>query len=379
MSPLLAGLLAIAATATPPPAAPRAPAADTKARTAVYVGARTCAKCHDGPEMGHQTSKWVKTKHAQAFIKLAQPASLEIASISGVPIEPQKSPLCLGCHATAADVEEADRDDTFSFREGVQCEKCHGPGSNHVDAWSSAEGRAALDARLGNPGHDDCMKCHTEKPSHTRVLGARDFDLPSALRAIAHPTPRGGKPRPDQARMSPELEEFLAHAAEPAAAPAAPTAVVRYKTPLNPTLSPDGRELYVTCEGSASVCVIDVATNRKVAEVGVGGQPMNVAFSPDGRRAFVTNRLDDSLSVIDTATRAVVATVPVGDEPHGVAIDANGSTIYVLNTSSDDISVIDAASLREAKRLSAGRGPWAIALAPDGSRMIVTNALSQFV
>ena len=52
-----------------------------------------------------------------------------------MPIEPQKSPLCLGCHATGAEAEAWETDETFSIRDGVQCEKCHGPGSEHADSW----------------------------------------------------------------------------------------------------------------------------------------------------------------------------------------------------------------------------------------------------
>ena len=128
-------------------------------------------------------------------------------------------------------------------------------------------------------------------------------------------------------------------------ATALPSSVAeRYKTPQSAWPSVlETKELYVTCEASSTVCVIDPATRRKVAEIAVGGEPTDVTFSPDGHRAYVTNRLDDSLSVIDPATRRVVATVPVGDEPHGVRTDATGKTLYVLNTSSDDISVIDAA------------------------------------
>ena len=115
------------------------PPVNAQPRRPVYVGAKVCATCHDGPNMGHQTTLWLGSRHAQAYASLATPEARAIAAISGVPIEPQKSPLCLGCHATAVEAEGWERDETFSTRDGVQCEKCHGAGSEHVDSWLARE------------------------------------------------------------------------------------------------------------------------------------------------------------------------------------------------------------------------------------------------
>jgi YVTN family beta-propeller protein len=190
------------------------------------------------------------------------------------------------------------------------------------------------------------MTCHDN--AH-----GRPFDYPAALRTIAHPT---HPPKPEKAAANPH-----------------------YKTPLNVVLTPDGRELYVACEASGSVVVVDVASRRVAAEIQTGGQPTDVVFSPDGRRAYVTNRLDDSLSLIDVQARRVLRTVPVGDEPHGVLLDDKGRHIFVLNTAADSVTVLDAETLEETKRLAAGRSPWSLAISPDGGLIAATNALSQFV
>ncbi len=506
-------------------------------RRPVYVGAGVCATCHDGAGMGHQTTIWQHSRHARAYASLAAPQAHAIAAISGVPVEPQKSPLCLGCHATAADAENWEKDETFSIRNGVQCEKCHGPGSEHAESWTAGGAlRAESPVHMTSPSGADCMKCHKEKPSHTRSLArasaaparpaahpatpAVPFDLARALHELAHPTPGNGQRKTSEPAVIPPVDNHAkaryigssacaechdsaekgfafsrwqitpharayaslgtpeaarmavqtgvtadpqrsaaclkchstafhraaagtadsysilegvgceschgpgsSHATEraartqgavaaermvavretaclschgqahgkpfdvkaampliahPAGAPALAERVV-YKTPINVAFRPGGKEIWVACEASATVCVLDAAQRRKRAEIVVGGQPTGLAFSPDGQRAYVTNRLDDTLSVVDASAARVVATVPVGDEPHGVCTDRDGKTIYVLNTSSDDISVFDAASLRERKRLSASRSPWALAISPDGARILVTNALSRFV
>jgi YVTN family beta-propeller protein len=481
-----------------------------------YVGAEVCASCHQGKTMGYQHSRWLLSKHARAYAVLWKPEAKEIARLSGIPVEPQQSPMCLGCHATGAHVEDWEKDPTFHVEDGVQCEKCHGPGSEHVDARSTGDRQAAEQAKLIVLTEQDCLGCHEVKGSHAAVHRLPKLDIQKAWKAIAHPTPKtsmsGEPPRlpePEEAtpprpkyagviacaachkgpqmgyqfskwRMSehahafavlttPEayriaeqmgvngvprespaclkchstayhepaggfLESFafsegvgceachgagsqysheavmrdkpsarmagllevteqtclachedahdkpfdyeealskIAHPTEPPELTRSPV----YKTPLNMALSPDGKELYVACEASHTVIVVDAAARRKLAEIAAGGHPTDVAFSPDGTRAYVSNRLDDSVSVINVAARKVIETIPVGDEPHGVLTDRSGKHLYVLNTSSDSISMIDTESLEEIKRVPASRSPWSLALSPDGSRLAVTNTL----
>src|SRR5438874_1240858 len=88
---------------------------------------------------------------------------------------------------------------------------------------------------------------------------------------------------------------------------------------------------YVTNQGSASVSVINTATNTVVAAVGVGSFPFGVALTPDGTRAYVANFSSASVSVIDTANNTVVATVGVGFRPFGVALTPDGTRAYVTN------------------------------------------------
>jgi YVTN family beta-propeller protein len=486
----------------------------------VYVGTQACGSCHDGPAMGNQLSHWMHTAHAKAYTSLAKPAARQIAKWSGIPMEPQESAMCLGCHATAAEAEPWEKDDTFFLYEGVQCEKCHGAGSEYMDEQVMRNRAAAIAAGLNMPRKEDCLNCHAEKGSHRIVLGPRKFDLDKAWEALAHPTPPDAKsvylatPKPPLAAApngpayegvavcaechagvkfgyqfskwrltghadawaslstprAAELAEEMGVEGDPRTSmqclqchttafhqpagslretyslhegvsceachgagsehvrevrtqktassltqklnkvteqtcaachanahgkpfdyAAAVTAIAhptvapvieqepRYKNPLNLALSPHGNELYVACETSHSVIVVDPVQRCKIAEIPVGGQPMDVTFSPDGQRAFVTNRLDDSLSVIDVATRRVVATVEVGDEPHGVLTDRDGKYLYVLNTSSDNVAVIDTATLQTVKHLAASRSPWSLALSPDGSQIYVTHALSRFI
>ena len=127
-------------------------------RQPVYVGAKACGECHDGKAMGDQLTSWLHSRHAKAYTSLAKPEARQIAKWSGIPMEPQESAMCLGCHATASEAEPWERDDTFSIREGVQCEMCHGPGSEYMDADVMMNREAAMHAGLKMPTKEFCLE-----------------------------------------------------------------------------------------------------------------------------------------------------------------------------------------------------------------------------
>jgi YVTN family beta-propeller protein len=503
------------------------------AAEAVFVGAQACGRCHQGPGMGHQYSKWLLSRHARAYASLSLPEARPIADLSGIPGDPHDSPMCLGCHATASDVEPWRRDPGFRLEDGVQCEMCHGPGSEYMDMAVMKDRQAAMMAGLMMPTKETCAKCHYVKGSHAAVHKRPLIDIEMAWAQIAHATPEkaiaeapaaGASPSAppagpkfvglaacgrchNTAMMNRQLDhwrltghsrawavlakpkafeiaktrglaaapqqapeclkchstgygqdpgrfrtgayvsdgvtceachgpgnDYMAEAvmrdrlaakkaglvhpasascagchngshdkpfdlgmalkkiAHPMMAPMAPmakandsnsftlsAAAAGYKTPRNLAVRPDGAEVWVACESSGTVIVVDAKKRVKVAEIPAGGQPNDVTFAPDGRRAFVSNRLDDTVSVIDVAGRKATATIKVGDEPHGLIVNRSGTLLFVLNSATDDISVVDLRELREVRRLPASRNPWSLALSPDGQRIVATNTLSKLM
>jgi YVTN family beta-propeller protein len=301
------------------------------------VGVMVCASCHRGQSMGYVASKWRLTGHAEAFAVLGTEAAREMAAGQGVDGDPRKSDVCLGCHATGGGLPPT---------RGVQCESCHGPGSRHAAQAAADQPVVAHAIGLERPTRDTCERCHTPG------IHGTDFDFETYL------------PRVDHTRADRTLAQALA---------------VEYKTPFNLTVSPDGRRLYVVCEASDSLAVVDTTTRTVVDEITVGNLPHGVCLSPNGGVAYVSNRGADTVSVIDLEAVAVVDTIVVGDEPHGVVTDVTGRVLFVANAGSADISVVDLEQGREVKRLSAARGAWGVSRSPDGGEIYVTNNLSHFV
>ena len=165
---------------------------------------------------------------------------------------------------------------------------------------------------------------------------------------------------------------LLAIAAKPAAKQSAATRE-RYLSPLEMAFSADGHLLYVVCEGSDEVRVVDVTSGKVVGSVPVGRVPRGIASSPDGHWLYVTNAWSDNVSVIDAADLKVVQTLPAGFEPTGVVSDLSGAALYVANRLSGDVSVIDLKTGQEIKRLLAGRGASYLAISPDGKWIYCTH------
>jgi YVTN family beta-propeller protein len=146
-----------------------------------------------------------------------------------------------------------------------------------------------------------------------------------------------------------------------------------YASPVEVLFSPDGARLYVLCQGSDQVRVLDASTYNETKSIHVGHVPRGFSLSPDGTRLFVTNTWDDTISVIDTASLEVIATWPVGAEPSSVVEDRAGQRLFVANRISNDVAVLNAQTGEEEKRLAAGRGSSYITPSPDGSRLYVTH------
>ena len=158
----------------------------------------------------------------------------------------------------------------------------------------------------------------------------------------------------------------LASAAKPAAARSKSEVGERYLSPLEMALSPDGRRLYVVCQASDELRVVDVVASKVVTVVPLGRAPRGITLSSDGAQIYVTNSTDDTVSVIDAATLKSTRTFSSGFEPAGIVTGPKGETLYVANRLSGDISVIDVKTGQEKKRLLAGRGASYLALSPDG-------------
>lgn len=156
------------------------------------------------------------------------------------------------------------------------------------------------------------------------------------------------------------------------------------KLPAGIAVTPDGKQVYVTCRRANQVWVIDTLSHSVIATIPVQTAPANVTFTPDGKFAYVTNFGSQSVSVIDTAKKEVVpvadgVAIRVGNVPIGLTISPNGKRAYVVNAFSNNVSVIDTTTNTLVTTVAAGAGPRAAAVTPDGGRAYVSNFMSNTI
>lgn len=103
-----------------------------KAGTGKYVGVTTCVgACHKSESQGKQLAIWQDSKHSQAFKTLQTPEADKIAKDKGYTTPAAETPQCLKCHVLGKDMDPSEFESTFSKEDGVQCETCHGAGSEY--------------------------------------------------------------------------------------------------------------------------------------------------------------------------------------------------------------------------------------------------------
>jgi hypothetical protein len=163
-----------------------------------YVGIKKCRSCHKKVLMGNQYETWKESAHSRAFETLKGAEAIEIAKEKGITASPHEAAECLKCHVTAFGVGTERIKYVLEPADGVQCESCHGPGSDYRKMKVMADHQKSLVAGMWEPGKDEkiCTTCHNnESPSwdSTKFQLADGtsvaFDFEQAKEKISHPIP----------------------------------------------------------------------------------------------------------------------------------------------------------------------------------------------
>jgi hypothetical protein len=148
-----------------------------------YVGAKACGMCHKSEKSGNQLGIWQDSKHAQAYITLTTPAAAEVAKAKGITTSPAEAQECLKCHAIVGDAKA-------DVKDGVQCEACHGPGSDYksMTVMKDQAKSVAAGLRLYKDKaaiEEQCRTCHN--PTSPTF---KEFNFEERWSKIQHSVPK---------------------------------------------------------------------------------------------------------------------------------------------------------------------------------------------
>ena len=167
-----------------------------------YLGAYTCSLCHSGnPNIPNEYPSWSETPHASFLAR----------AIDGKESD-HYSKNCISCHTVGYDVNTnavnggfddvmkqlgwsfpavltngnwAAMPDPLKALGNIQCENCHGPGSEHVAALGNTN--LANWPRIGKTwSAGTCAQCHDSKNTHIK-----NAEWNNSLHARASRTPSG--------------------------------------------------------------------------------------------------------------------------------------------------------------------------------------------
>lgn len=146
------------------------------------------------------------------------------------------------------------------------------------------------------------------------------------------------------------------------------------KTPIDVALSPDGSTAFVTNNQSASVSVVNTASNTVTATIPTASLPFGIALDPAGAFAYVTT--SGGLQVISTATQSVVATV-AATVSYFPAVDPAGGFVYA--PSGNNVDVVSTSSNTVAKTITGFSDVRDIAFGPAAQADIAAGVSGQFL
>jgi hypothetical protein len=144
-----------------------------------YVGVKACVMCHKSEKQGQQESIWENSKHSKAYETLLTEKADQIAKEKGFETKASETEDCLRCHATAYNVDASLQGKKFKVEQGVQCETCHGPGSDYKSKkiMQDTEKAVANGLLLYENPEELCITCHNaESPTMVEFVFAESWE-----------------------------------------------------------------------------------------------------------------------------------------------------------------------------------------------------------
>jgi YVTN family beta-propeller protein len=171
--------------------------------------------------------------------------------------------------------------------------------------------------------------------------------------------------------------------------------------PFGLALSPDGRTLVASCNGTEpfAVSILTgwqtgaprleqiVADRRRQQGSKLRDDEddefrsvfMGLAIAPDNRTLYASGGNQGGVFLFDLIERKRIATISLNDATHRnsflgeLRLTRDGRRLYVLDQANYRVVVVDTIKREIVESIPAGRAPFSIALSPDERRLYVTN------
>lgn len=141
--------------------------------------------------------------------------------------------------------------------------------------------------------------------------------------------------------------------------------------------------LYVSCDASRKLLVIDPKTKTIKAAIDTEGTGHWVTILPDGSKAYVENKNDRPfVTVIDLKARKVIGHIPTPNGAEGIAASPDGKRVVALDYKDPTLFIIDPATDTIVDKVVLQENQSAgsrVRFSPDGSKIVTDNGGQQLV
>jgi len=155
-----------------------------------------------------------------------------------------------------------------------------------------------------------------------------------------------------------------------------------YSAPHTVRLGADGL-IYITCENSAVVAVIDPKTHKMIDAIDSGStNGHRLAIANDGQRLYTDNEEDATVSVIDVPHRKLLGKIKTPQALAGIAVSGDGRTVVAVSDEQPVVFLIDTATGQVTREVRLEGVPKAAQIArysPDDSLVVVSSLNSDMV
>lgn len=141
--------------------------------------------------------------------------------------------------------------------------------------------------------------------------------------------------------------------------------------------------IYITCENSAVVAIIDPKSNTVVGAIESGStNGHRLCLPDDGKRLYTDNEEDATVSVIDVPNRKLLGKIKTPQALAGVAVSEDGRTVVAVSDESPVVFLLDTAKGEVTQTLPLEGVEKAAQIArysPDGRLLVVSSLNSDKV
>ena len=147
-------------------------------------------------------------------------------------------------------------------------------------------------------------------------------------------------------------------------------------------LDDQANRLYAVTKEDNSLYVIDTRLRKVISHVPLGGQGYTCLLSPDHKNLYISCWGCDKVIIFSTVEQKITGNVPVGDNPNDMCITGNGRYLFVANANDNSVSVIDTKQLKVIETLNSalypgspeGSTPNSVSLSSDEKTLYIANA-----